>query len=378
MTYRSECYISSVILNGGFMQIPVVKAVQNGSEFFVTAIPAKDLIKMTQVDVWSSEKSVGKEAGYQRAAESNHVNKIASYLRNTDATLPTAVFLNSRRALGFVESSSNSNFGTINLKPQDILWNVDGQHRVAGLRKAIEEDGITTLLDFDVPVVIASAITRDEEMNHFLTINRTQKGVRVDLTERLYMMKAQTEEGRDDLIGKGQYWIVRAVKIVDVLNTKVDSPWKGRIQMPNTKVKAPAKQGSLTKSMQPLLKGGFLEHQSESLSAQLLLIYWKAVQDVFPAAFDQPEDYAIQKTAGFFPLHAVANRIFQLCQADENKFKQDNMASYLKKAFKGAGIDEDFWRLDNEEGATLYGSMKGFKLLADKILRELPTPKLEI
>lgn len=266
--------------------------------------------------------------------------------------------------------------GTINLKPSDVLWNVDGQHRVAGLKQSIE-DGQPGMEDFFIPVVIANGLNRDEEMRQFYTVNKTQKGVRTDLTERLICQQAKTDSGRDDIRASGKYWIVRAVKVSDYLNEQ-PGPWQGRIQLPNTSSKAPAKQGSVTKSLQPLLKGGFLEDQSDSLACQLMLIYWKAVQDVFPEAFAEPTEYAIQKTAGLFPLHAVANRIFRICQAENKSFKQSKMADLLRKAAEENDMDSDFWRLDNTEGATLYGSMKGFRILADRILDKLPTADVTV
>ena len=361
------------------MQIPVIKINQNQKDLFITTLTAKDLIKMTKVDLWSQEANGNKDQGYQRAAEKYHIGRIADFLRSKDALLPNAILLNSRKPLGFVESSKDSLAGTINLKPGDVLWNVDGQHRVAGLRKAIEEDGNTQLEDFFIPVVLASGLSKDEEMMQFFTVNKTQKGVRTDLTERLICQKAKTSEGKDDIRSKGQYWIVQAVKIVDYLNTQPGSPWQGRIQIPNTSTKAPAKQASVTKSFQPLLKGGFMEDQGDNVACQLMLIYWKAVQDVFPEAFVDPKKYAIQITAGFFPLHTVANRIFKLCDAAEkNKFTQTRMANLLRAATEEAGISSDFWKRDNPEGATLYGGMKGFRLLADRILDKLPTPDVTV
>ena len=338
---------------------------------------AKDLITLTKVDVWVPEKEGSKDQGYQRAAEKSHIAQIATYIQNKEAMLPNAILLNSRKPLGFVESDKESRAGTINLKPGDVLWNVDGQHRVAGLRKAIEEDGNLGLTDFFVPVVIANGLSKNEEMNQFFTVNKTQKGVRTDLTERLICQKAKTDSGRDDVRANGQYWIIKAVKITDYLNAQ-PGPWQGRIQVPNTSTKAPAKQASVTKSLQPLLKGGFLEDQSESLACQLMLVYWKAVQDVFPEAFIDPKEYAIQKTAGFFPLHAVANRIFKICHAENKAFKQSKIAELLREATEKAEITTDFWRGDDPKGATLYGGMKGFRLLADRILDELPPPDVAV
>ncbi|MGH7889380.1 MAG: DGQHR domain-containing protein [Thermodesulfobacteriota bacterium] len=358
------------------MQIPVIKINQNQKDLFVTAISARDLMKLTKVDLWLPEKEGTKDQGYQRAAEKYHIAKIATYLQAENALLPNAILLNSRKALGFVENEKDSMAGTINLKPSDVLWNVDGQHRVAGLKQAIE-DGHTALEDFFIPVVIANGLLRDEEMLQFFTVNKTQKGVRTDLTERLMVQKAKTDEGRDDLRGSGKYWIVRAVKIADYLNHQ-PGPWQGRIQVPNTATKTPAKQASVTKSLQPLLKGGFLEDQSDSLACQLMLVYWKAIQDVFPEAFVEPTEYAIQKTAGLFPLHAVANRIFRICQSEKNSFKQSKMADLLRKTAEENDMDSDFWRLNNTEGATLYGSMKGFRILADRILDKLPTADVKV
>ena len=58
--------------------INATKFTQNGRVFYLAAIPAGDLISMTQVDVWSDEKP---DTGYQRAPERTRLRKIAKYAK---------------------------------------------------------------------------------------------------------------------------------------------------------------------------------------------------------------------------------------------------------------------------------------------------------
>ncbi|MCV5754768.1 hypothetical protein OFN51_38810, partial [Escherichia coli] len=62
---------------------------------------------------------------------------------------------------------------------------VDGQHRIEGLRYAIEEKGVDYLRDFPIPFVIMETPNRVVEMNQFRTINGTAKAVRTDLVNAI-------------------------------------------------------------------------------------------------------------------------------------------------------------------------------------------------
>src|SRR5205823_3743606 len=82
--------------------------------------------------------------GYQRALADSRLKGVAEYLKGDDlATLPTAVLISIRNPAhvtftpeGELDTGVN---GRLTLADDAELWVIDGQHRVFGLKRAIEE-----------------------------------------------------------------------------------------------------------------------------------------------------------------------------------------------------------------------------------------------
>ena len=99
--------------------------------------------------------------------------------------------------------------------------------------------------------------------------------------------------------------------------------------------------------------------RSEEHAAMLLDRYWEAIRNVFPEAFENPEEYVIQKTPGVFSLHAIAIFVFDV--ARQNGEISTEMIQEIIAPMKKIEGGSYFWKSDNVEGASQYGSQKGFK-----------------
>ena len=217
-------------------ELPAIKIDQGGKRLFLTYLRASDVVNgMTEVDAWTPTN----RDGYQRESIPSRFKKIASYVRGkegVDPLLPQAVVLNVReqdKKLKF-QSLNGSNIGTLVIPHDQTLWEVDGQHRLGGLRYAVGEE--PRLGEYTIPVVITEGLTRLDEAVLFYVINTTQKRVPTDLAQRLIAQKMKDEGHRMRIIAEGKAWIPKATDIVDNLMKSDGHPWYGKIGIPGTKI----------------------------------------------------------------------------------------------------------------------------------------------
>jgi len=349
---------------------------QSGRQFYLTSLKCEDLLdeNRIRVDEWKEDLKNTPQQGYQRSPSKDHINKVSKYIAGNDISVfPTSILLNSRKKI-----QAASKEGCFILTINRPLWVVDGQHRIGGIKKAINELKMDEWKKIEIPAVILDDFDRDQELNQFKVINETQKGIPAPLIQ--WHMIQQIEFDPDkvkDFEDKGILWKVKAVKIMDQLNDKNGSPWQGRIQLPNTK-KTPRhaiNQNSFVTSLRPLFqkKKGFLESYKLQDASEIILNYWKALEFLFKEAFLDPNNYLVQKTPGVFSLHWLANE--EIFPRSRKHFDVSTLIDILKLALPPARYKDDFW--DKREGkASVYGSMKGFRRLADEFESNLPEQRI--
>ncbi len=351
------------------MKIRAIEFNQHGKRFYLAAMKAKDLVSRYKVDVWTPEN----DSGYQRVLSASRVKSFARFVMEKGIS-PLSILLNIRD----VDKVRYENDHLI--LPDDItLWVVDGQHRLEGLKEAIQTDA--SLKEFEIPVVIMQEREVYEEAKQFVIINRTQKGVRSDLAER-FLQKMVEEEGRRRLIEqrdrgilrevlRGIEWKYKAIKIVDELNTNEDSPWKDLIRLPNTpRGKTIIAQKSFMDSLQPILTDAFFETKDENLIAKALINYWNAIKELCREAFEDPEEYVIQKTTGVFVLHKIFPKVTEYCVNEKGRrvLTKEKFKEVLRRL--GDAMRSEYWHRQGEAG--LRGtSQKTFNLLAQELKERL-------
>ena len=366
---------------------PAIRYIQNKRVFYVAAIPAKELVRLTAVDVWDASSP---DQGYQRAPSNARKRSIGRYAMQEDAILPIGGLVNARPheqdeedAYGKVlEFETEQDYGNIQVGklsiPEDVtpLYIVDMQHRLGGFEWALEQEDGEKLADYPLVVTIADGLSRLEEVDQFDLINTTQKKVRTDLARRLKVVQSKDLVRRLALDEQGKLWEAKGPVIADILN-KEDGVWRQRILPPNkSKRDMPSmiiRETSFVTSLKPVLQTPYFVRQSEEAAALLISRYWEAVSRVFPEAFRFPDAYVIQQTPGIYPLHELAPEVFELAR-ERGGVGVDTLYEILETLQQIDGGSE-FWLKENENGATQYGSMKGFRILASQLRQFLPQMK---
>lgn len=348
------------------MQIKVQPFKQEGTQLYSGVMRAEDLIRISQVDVYREES--GSYQGYQRMPEASRTRLVAQYLKNdSKPLLPTSVLLSYRGQLGldgeYVEIPDGAN-----------VYIVDGQHRVYGMHRAIEELGLDRLRDYEVPVVIIENPKTEEEANQFRIINETMKKVRTDLARRLLALKYSTGggQGRQEIRLAGRVWEASAAEIIGILSRDTDAVWVGRIQPPNSKKLSShiIRELSFSTSLKPIVNQRPYNSWPAGRVADRLKLFWTALKELVPEAFERPEEYVIQKTPGVFSMHILAFAVFEeLRVSGIGDPSVDDFRNILQDLGEYATLE--YWRNDNAEGAAMAGSMKGFNLIADDMIEQL-------
>jgi DGQHR domain-containing protein len=359
--------------------LEVMRIIQAGTTLYLSSVRAGDLVSgMTRVDAWSPAN----KSGYQRMPTEARFNKIARYVMGKDggrAILPQAVVLNFRggnSSLRF-SGSPNKNVGTLHIESDQVLWEVDGQHRLGGLRRALQEN--PAFADYMIPIVIVEGLSRLDEALLFFVINTTQKKVATDLAQRLLEQQMGDKDLRFQIITSGKDWIPKGVKVVDAMLSATGHPWHGKIGIPGPKIGgALTKQVSFVTSLKPILSTPPYTSVPPEDMAQILIRYWQALEEIYPEAFADPDEHVIQKTTGIFPLHSIAPEIFDMVRTKHGKITKEGLIEVLKDLDRNLAKDFDggstFWHNQDGEAAKYLGQ-KGFRMLTDILREALPVAK---
>jgi DGQHR domain-containing protein len=325
--------------------------------------------------------------GYQRVPQPSRINQLASEIRKDRVDLPTAVLLNVR------SKPALKAFGNRSLNVGEFLSNggrfhvVDGQHRVLGFEKAVE-DGWIKGRDYLVPFTCMLGADEDEEMAQFYVVNSTAKAVRTDLAYALIKKRAETEDGLlEALEERGRSWEVAGQTIVERLAS--ESPvWKGQIRLPSMeKGGTIIPSASMVSSLKPVLSSPFFSRLKLDQQIRVLDGFWEGVREVLRPAFDDPANFSVQKGVGVITLHTLLPEILELVRGEGNS-PQDptSYEDLLARPLTGLQGENatgdpvsgmDFWRAAPNGAAGSYSSSAGRRVLLAKIRMLLPQLELE-
>lgn len=200
-----------------------IKVRQPFGDFYIASIPAKLLIQVC----YSFAAQYGNEVltGVQRGINENRVKTIAHFCTTNDAMFPTSIILSANldadgetvSSPWYIDSDSN----LIIPSSEKNASIVDGQHRIEGLKKAIESGELTA--DFDLVCAIYFELPAPKQAEVFATINFNQQKVDKSLAYQLF--------GYDLDSIDSEFWSpdTLAIYLTRLLDKEDNSPLKGRI-----------------------------------------------------------------------------------------------------------------------------------------------------
>jgi DGQHR domain-containing protein len=326
--------------------------------------------------------------GYQRLPQEARINSLAADLRKERTDLPTAILLN----LPSVSVKSVLDGNSLRLtdgegKPLKFHV-VDGQHRILALKKLIEEEDAGRWSRFPLPFVSFLAADNREEMKQFYIVNSTAKAVKTDLA--LTLLRKLSDNDPDvyaALLERGKQWQVDGQALVERLASE-SRIWRNRIRLPGMeKGETTMPSASLVTSLKPLLSSPYFGRLKPEQQMRVLDAYWNGIREALRPAFDDPENYTVQKGVGVIVMHmifphvleCVRNRGMQTTDPDAYKSVLDGALNQLQGENNSGDTvtGVEFWASAPKGAAGSYSSSAGRRVLVVKIQQLLPQIEAE-
>lgn len=374
------------------IRISVVKGTQKDRELWLGLIKAQDVVAALEggiinVDIW---RATANPEGYQRELQYLRAEQFKNFMEEDTMFSPTTILLNIRDKRGIKFEG-----GTIAISPSSKLWVVDGQHRLAGIKKLLDENPDDKYKQMDIPVIITALSNKFEEAILFAIFNKTQVGVKYDLVESV--INEQIKKGNAEVTNLVQMYEragiklfreietkIDAIEVSNNLNSKNDNPWYNKIILPNenkttTRGKI-MRLRSFTISLQLLIKSmnKALPNVDSELVVSHLKTFWSALKELMPEAFESPKDYVLQKGPGAMIMHEMYIKILNSATGSLKVPEPKELIAGLKKIKNFIGTDvarnflsSDYWKAKSGRVGMAGSSLKAFSQIESEISNEL-------
>jgi DGQHR domain-containing protein len=301
-----------------FLVCPALRIQQHPDHpLYVFALTGEQLWNIASIDHISRTDS-GKLIGYQRGAIKRHVRGIVEYLNSGSVLLPNSLIVALRSSVRFRKGSgtgkSATSAGTLRIplpmngdaKPG---WIVDGQQRAVALSLARHRNLLVPINAF-----VADDVSVQREQ--FLRVNSVKplpRGLATELLPEIDSVLPQHLAKR------------RAPSaLCDMLNHDPESPFRGMIRrasLPSNKgTSATVSDTTLVQVLQDSLAtpaGCLFAYRNLATgevdwdgARRVLLVYWAAVQRVFPDAWGLPPTRSrLMHSVGLRAMGRLMNRL---------------------------------------------------------------------
>lgn len=145
------------------VRFKTLECTQNDRTFYVSVLP-NDVLKAV---CFVSRRDEDSEKGFQRTLNESRAKDIARYLDELKGIIPSALILSAQDNARFAIDKHRDEISFLT-SPNSFMV-LDGQHRLYGLLKSTKK--------YVIPVVIFNKLNTSQEVNLFIDINTTQKGV---------------------------------------------------------------------------------------------------------------------------------------------------------------------------------------------------------
>jgi len=210
-------------------------------EAHVFKVAVKEILPLYYVAVRGKTEE---KAAVQRVLSTKRISDISNYVLAGNMFLNTFILNWANEECSLLINNTEIKIPKINASLQVL----DGQHRLAGIEKAFEEN--SAIGDKDILVVLTNNLSTMEAAEVFLNINYEQKQVPRSLVYDLF------GELRDP-----EYNINRAREIAVMMNNDAESPYYQCVKMPSINNKGRVDLSTMVTSLKDYLKDGALFDQ---------------------------------------------------------------------------------------------------------------------
>lgn len=299
------------------VKVPYIETKQGDRKFLLTKLPASVVTMISYAAIRGKTDEVG---AVQRVLNQGRINNIKTFtLQGGD--YPNAVVLNWVSQTNKLTTTDGMLGFTVG---ESLAQLIDGQHRIAGIKAAIEEN--KNIGKLELPVVIYRNLSTQECADIFLSINTEQKPVPRSLVFDLYGVASESVV---------DHAAVRARDIAMSLN-ELGSPYEGEIKMPG----AAKRQGGIPLSsavtgIKPLVEenGAFEQIAINELELQKQIIFnwFTALQNTYGDSWEDKGN-VFQYASGFLAaMDFLRLQLIPYCNTQES-FEVKTIQSALKLA----------------------------------------------
>tara|TARA_Y100001963_G_C6747456_1_gene432384 strand:- start:333 stop:1481 length:1149 start_codon:yes stop_codon:yes gene_type:complete len=369
------------------------KVMQKGQALYYACLPAGILVQHAAVNHWNANNKTYK--GYQRMVQRKKVYEIRDFVLHSDALLPQNITLctSNLSAVNFVAKEPLINrgknghlrhnfgekswLGQLKLYNNTKLWVLDGQHRTAGLKAAIERN--EEVQDFPVGVVIVDNITQAKQREIFLTTNATSWKLQTDLSLQLQSETWQNPKTRNKAHMYAQDWQIKATGLCNALNSDPDSMWHNRIRLPNETAKQAEgkliKQTMFVGSCRKLYTDSLFRSFSDADQAKLVTSYWNAIANTWGEQVANPKKYCVFTTHTMTSINAVLPQVYIYTKDAYDKVDAKAIGYTLEQMKES--LHPEFWDKESIHGAMeLGGGQRGVSKLTSVLGAAVPNKPL--
>ena len=250
--------------------------------------------------------------GIQRQLSQGRVSELRKYVRNVDATFPTAVLL----AISSEHAHFDEETNTLSVvRHSKVAKVIDGQHRIAGLEKysgSRFQVNVAIFIDMDIQdqaMVFATINLKQTKVNKSLaydlyefTTTRSPQRTCHDIARLLNYQKNSPFEGRIKMLGVGQWptEIITQATFVDRLLRLISrDPMVDRDLLRRGKRLTPASGKEVGRQ---IFRNLFIQDNDENIVA-ILWNFFSAVSKRWPDSWTNVErGNVLNRTTGFGAL----------------------------------------------------------------------------
>jgi len=281
----------------------IVKAIlceQNNQKFYVANMKSGTLKKMCFITRRGED-----EGGFQRLLSEGRAKSIKGYLDVEKGVIPTPLILSAQEKINisFDKRGGKLSFDDI----EDGFLIIDGQHRLYGLNLAENE--------YEMPVVIFANLSSAKEVNLFIDINTTQKGVPAALLIDLKEMagnETPVESRQRDLF--------------DWVNTT--APMAGQLSATKS-TRGKISRKAFNDATFKLFESPYFSGQDDNTIGKSLTNYLLAVEKAFMLSNDK--EARLNKTAIFSAVMNVYITVVDRCISEYNNLKVDSFFKIVQQ-----------------------------------------------
>ena len=265
---------------------------------------------------------------------------------------------------------------------EDYVWEVDGQHRCEGLKRALEVD-YERFRDYTIPFVVGLVWSEEYEMQQFFVVNSTAKSVPTTIAYDILASLGERIPGlMEDLEERGKAWQINGQELAKEIAQS--SPiWMHRIRFSNElKGMTTVPGAGFVNSLQPILNSPYFGRLTRGAQVRVLTAYWEGLKIVLPTVFTDPQDCVLQKSLSVQVLHTIFNDVLEVVRANDHSVTElasyaevlgETLANLSGDTRQGGQVSgEDFW-LSGEQGAAgAFSSSAGRRVLTARLRSGLP------